>query len=44
MFLLALQLAISIDLESVFYLGYIVVLSIKAVKNPVRNAAITAMP
>ena len=44
MFLHALQLAISINLESVFYLWYIVYLSVTAVNNSIMNAEISAMP
>ena len=44
MFLHALQLAISIDLESVFYLCSIVFLPIRAVNNSIMNAKISVMP
>jgi len=43
MFLHALQLAISINLESVFYLWYIVFLPITAVNDSVMKARIRAM-
>jgi hypothetical protein len=38
------QLAISINLESVLYLGYIVILPIRAVNYHVMNAKLHAMP
>ena len=44
MVLLALQLAISINLESVFYLCSIVFLPIRAVNNFVMNAKISVVP
>jgi len=43
-FLHALQLSISINLESVFDVRYIVFLSILAVNNSVMNPEISAMP
>jgi len=43
-FLHAGQLAISINLESVFYLWYIVFVHIRAVSNSIMNGKIHAMP
>jgi len=40
----SLQLAISINLESVFYLSNIVFLPVWVVNNPVINAKICGMP